>query len=537
MLPLFDLTRVCLVLLGAVLFLLPLLVALTPRGVRLTSFLLVALAGLSCFSYVRWGEFHEYGRYGRHTYHYHEIYHYYVGSKYYPELGYHLLYDCTYIAFRELGQEGVTVPAIVEIRSLSDRSAFYRTDAVGREIPQVCRESFSPVRWQSFKADLTVLLAAGWEEQWWQTALFDLGFNPPPSWALTGTTIANLVPLNRLTMEMLPFIDVALIILVAGFVIYRAAGLRSLCAYLIIFGNNFLADYSWTGGSYHRQVWFALLAIGLGLLTRGRRRGAGVCLALSAAMRIFPLFFGVGALLALLPWDKGVDRQRNWRPSLEFGGAYAATLAVMAALSLIIFGSDRWRDFLENIQIHNGWFFVMHIGFDKAAVFSPGIGNQNFWWGEGLGRFVQWQRMLEGRLKQHAFFFGFIKFTALLTTLRTCTRARPEVASVMLGWCVLFFFNIPANYYYVFLAILPVAFIQDPRSIGTLVRVGTSMLLVALFPVIAATNPDRIIYNGYLNWAVLLAFVTVSATFLVGPVRRGWSTGRALLRQRLGAVS
>src|SRR5262249_22128705 len=157
--------------------------------------------------------------------------------------------------------------------------------------------------------------------------------------------------------------------------------------------------------------------------------------------------------------------KRDFRPAIDFATGGALCLGALVIVSLIFFGPVKWRDFFDNIIMHNKTFFVMHIGFDKVAVFSPDIGNKNFWYGEGLGRFNDWNRELNARYAAHRFFFGFVKLIALATTAFVSMHIAAPAAAMMFGWCVLFFFNVPANYYYVFLALLPVVLYREHGSI------------------------------------------------------------------------
>ena len=67
--------------------------------------------------------------------------------------------------------------------------------------------------------------------------LFDLGFNPPPTWATIGYPLANLIPLSRTTISAIPFLDMTLILIVGSFLVFRFFGLFPMCAYLIVFGS------------------------------------------------------------------------------------------------------------------------------------------------------------------------------------------------------------------------------------------------------------------------------------------------------------
>ena len=68
-------------------------VPLLRRWRRLRDGLLIAIGLVSCASWWNLGRFHF-----NPFIHYYEFYHYYLGAKYAPELGYTRLYDCTVAA-------------------------------------------------------------------------------------------------------------------------------------------------------------------------------------------------------------------------------------------------------------------------------------------------------------------------------------------------------------------------------------------------------------------------------------------------------
>lgn len=521
----FDLSRLLLTVFGGFFFLAPLVYSL-PRGSRswhINRLLLVVTALASLHAYTRFGAYHDYGRYGRHTYHYHEIFHYFLGARYYPELGYSRLYDCSYVALKELESEGVAIPEITEIRSLKEILTSVPASQVAENMKAPCHEAFTPVRWKDLKADLIVFLQAGNETTWWRHMLFDHGLNPPPSWAVIAYPLASLIPPNHTTMDLFPYIDMGAIFLLCGYFILRAFGLNALCGFFIIFGNNWLSDYYWTGGSFYRQEWFVYLTLAICLLKQERFRAAGALMGISAAMRIFPVFFAVGAAipLALAAWRYASRR----RAFFDYALGGAVTFATLLILSVVVFGLERWHEFAYKISRHNSFLFVMHIGFDKLAVFSKDIGNQNFWWAPGLENFGKWNAMLRAKYAEHATWFSLIKALGIGSAIIAATRATPVAASILVGWSMLFFWQVPANYYYVFLALLPVVFYREPIEGEDFVRLVIAFVLIAALLILPTQSPDGIIHNGYINWAVCLALVGSVVATLVRAYRQRDCTG------------
>jgi hypothetical protein len=501
-----DLAKVLLLVVGGFLL-------IWPRGRRWVKWPLGLLALLSVWSYTYFGELHQYGAWGRHFYHYHEIYHYYVGAKYYRELGNTRLYDCTVLGFTELGQAGVRVPRIDTVRDLSSHLTAHPLAWVLANRGPECRARFSDARWAQFKADLATFLSAGSQDEWWRVAMYDLGFNPPPSWNVLGSTLANLIPLTHLTMDVLPFIDMYLLILAAPLMIAWAFGFIPACGYLIVLGNNFLASWSWTGGSYFRQVEFFCLVAGLAGLRMRRFVGAGAFLGVGVALRIFPAFFATGAFLALA---LAAHRDPVERRSLtDFTRGFASTLGILVLASLGMYGLNHWRDFFLKIIEHNATHFVMHIGFRKWAVFSESIGGQSFWWEQGLVNFKNWEAMLAANYDRARILYQMLRLGGTVLSIAAALRRKPEEAALIVGSAFFFYWSMPANYYYVYLAAwVPVFWRQWTEGWGD-VRMFLLFAMLAGLMAAPLLSRDNIIYNGYLNRMVYAFVVLIPLSYLL----------------------
>lgn len=116
-----------------------------PRRFRL---LVLALLAIAALGYVNFGFFHP----GRGHVHYWDAFHYFMGAKYLPELGYSRLYEATYAAGREMGAfDYVTQVRDLETYALREAGSIDRSAA---------RDRFRPERWEAFKRDLAYWGAA-----------------------------------------------------------------------------------------------------------------------------------------------------------------------------------------------------------------------------------------------------------------------------------------------------------------------------------------------------------------------------------------
>lgn len=488
--------------------------------------LCAVFAAGGALAYPNFGAFHQYGP-RTHTFHYFEIYNYYVGSKYYPELGYERLYDCTYVAFHELGDP---IRGVREIRSLALRDVALPAGEVLRTRAADCHARFSPRRWLAFRADLAMLLHVEDLRAAWPVAFFDLGFNAPPTWNLAGCALANLVPLSPATMEWLPAIDLVLLLVVAALLIGRAFGGYAVCGWYVVVGTNWLASYHWTGGSFLRHLWIVALVAGAAALERRRHRLAGAALALATAARIFPAVFAVGAAVSLVARARR-DRAA-WPAARRFVAAFALTLALLVAASAVAFGPARWLEFAHIIVIHARTLFVMHLGYRKMAVFTPAIGHQDFWFGPGLRRFVAWQARLDAAYAAHAGLHAAVQLGAAALALAAVARLRPAAAALVGGGVLLYFFAIPANYYYVYLALLPAVLFAEPAPLAA-GGIGALVALLAITRLLPSLTPDDIVQNGWINRMLFVYFVALPAGALWA--RRRVSSRTAAARDPSGA--
>src|SRR5262249_7519190 len=118
-----------------------------------------------------------------------DIFHYYVGAKYLPELGYNRLYVCAVVAEKEL--DGRVEPDR-RIRNLVTNDI----EPVGAALadPAACTSHFSPERWRAFKHDVDYFRHTFYPVRWKVEVLQDHGFNGTPVWALLGRGLASLGP-------------------------------------------------------------------------------------------------------------------------------------------------------------------------------------------------------------------------------------------------------------------------------------------------------------------------------------------------------
>jgi hypothetical protein len=435
---LYQLFRLARLLLLAVLAIVFLSLARGGAASRWRRLFLLALLAVAALGSVNFGFFHP----GSGHIHYWDAFHYFMGAKYLPELGYSRLYEATYVAGRELG-------AFDYVTQLRDLESYALRDAASVDRAAV-RGRFSPERWEAFKRDLRYW---GPHIDQWRGLLQDHGYNDPPPRALLLHLLLRAVPASTFTVTALTALDYLLV--AAAFVLVRWS-FGELPAVLAgaFFFLSWLARFDFIGGSIVRWDWIAALLAGLSLFGRGRGTAAGVLLAYASVARIFPALLVVPLGVKWLQGRLGGARD----PALSRALA-AGTIFVVAALGVVTVAREPLdlREYVLKIQRHSESVFANSVGL------RPLIAMQTASWTQGPnGRVYVSQGALSAappRGSVTALAAGLYFLAALPLIL----RARP-VESVMYGVPLVFCALSLTGYYYSFLVLLVLLPWRDGRA-------------------------------------------------------------------------
>lgn len=290
------------------------------RALRLA---LLGLAGVTAY-----GSYFYFYRYSR--LHVEDTFHYYVGSKYFPELGYYGLYDCTLQALDEAGR---TRPnALRRVRNLRTMRLESPARALARG-PR-CKEGFSTARWNAFATDVRWFHART-PAKAWAHVMEDHGYHPSPVWTLFGRPLAEWIPASAAGTRVLARVDHALM-LGAFLFVGMSVGWETASLAAIVWGTGFLWRHAWIGDAFLRHLWLACSLAGLSLLWRRRHAGAAVLLTTAALLRIFPAVFWIGWVLWAL---RELGRTRALSPATRrFAVASALGAAALVAASVPVSG-------------------------------------------------------------------------------------------------------------------------------------------------------------------------------------------------------
>lgn len=232
------------------------------------------------------------------------VYHYHIGSKYFKEVGYFDLYECSAQASSQY--------------HLYRRNL--RTYGFTNALPECNQSAFTAERWREFQL-------FHWHDIRFHNGMMrDKGLNATPSWIFIGERLANL------PVSFLVWLDV----LALGFAFWFAArhvGWRQV-TWAVLFLTTFVGTLGRLWGHFGQWWWLALLIIGWTLM-HNRKNAGGLLVGLSASLAIFPIFLMLG---------------RNRREVLWSSVGLLAGLIVGAFTSR---GLAAYPEFIENMLLHS----------------------------------------------------------------------------------------------------------------------------------------------------------------------------------------
>ncbi len=423
--------------LGGVAFAVVLWCRLRPSRAARSALLVAGAVG--ALAWTNFGNFHFSG-----LVHGSEMFHYYVGAKYFPELGYDGLYLCSAAADVE---DGIAL----EGRPIRDLRTNQLAGAVGLLASQPpCRSRFDPGRWAAFRRDVGYFrtLRGG---EWWKT-LTDHGHNATPVWNLAGRAIASLVPATDAGVTLLAGLDLLLLLALGG-VLFVAFGPEAAGVAAIYFGLNALSRFAWTGGAFLRYDWLFLALGGLAALRAGHSRSAGFALGWAALLRLFP-----GVLLVGLALHAAVEAVLEgpyaaWsrlRPVVQ--GALLAALLLGGASELLAGRPGAWTGFVANSRKYLQSESENKLGLATALAYRSDTRLALLYDPTQPDPFVEWQSALSESARNmrplrallSAFFLG------LLVASAARHREPWQTAALAAGLLPVLFQQ--ANYYYGLLA-------------------------------------------------------------------------------------
>lgn len=458
--------------------------------------ILAALGVVALFaaiSHYNFGRFHRDGAF----LHYHEFYHYYMGSKYIPELGHDGLYAATHRALVENDDSlAGSIPLVKNLRSYEREG-----QAVSWERSASVARVFSERRWQEFREDVR-FFQARIPANWWQFVLIDHGFNATPFWTMVASSLSTHLPLHDGSLYALAALD--LLLIAAMLLLVRYAFGTKTCLLLAIFVfANFFGVFDITGGAFLRQLWLAALIGFVCFFKKGRLVLAGLCLAVAALDRVFPLLFGL--LPAFLFVKETVGRRSLRHAQSRFIAALAGSLVLLGGLSAVTSGETAaWKGWYGKIRAHNQCFYINQIAMRNLFVVNPATAHQNVADGWNEASWWRERETLDARSRHTLLAVRALLLVLLVFLVVGQKDSEPSLALLSFTPFLLFY---PANYYCVFLAVIIVCW---QRAFWLALAMQALQGLFWLLTVAFATAA----HLELLHWIVALCLVVTFLVFL-----------------------
>ena len=482
---------------------------LSTRAQRIARLALTAILGigalLSVAVYADFGVF----RYGTYLNEW-DFYHYYLGTKYAPELGYTKLYGATLLADAEDGLRYRNPQNA--IRDLASAQLVPVQYAMAH--PERYLSGFDGARWREFVADVT------WFKQQlpverWSLLLLDHGYNGTPAWSfvvggLVSRHLSVRAPVGRWLMLML---DPALLLATVFFVAW-AFGARTACLMAIFIGTHYLMSWGHLKGALLRTDFAMCSALAVCLVKKNHYRLAGVLLGWAVVSRVFPALFLVGpGVLLLWEWLKSRTVQWRW---LGLLASCAATVALVVAGSCLYFGGlEIWRDWSHKITLHYasgsdwdlGYRTIVEAAFVQGAPVRPGdVGDVSGW--------------------------SVLTLTAallLVVPAASFLRQLEDYQALAYGFVFIFVFSLATYYYYVILCVPLLFFAPEVErlqsALGTAFMFFCGLAGYALFSGWRWLGDSWVLFRGWHQtfptyyFLSCLVAVTVAQMILVAGTR------------------
>lgn len=345
-----------------------------PVPLRTRKRVAVILSALAFFAYFDF--FNPNVRYPEY-YHRHEFFHYYLGSKYFDELGYSRIYECAAAAEIDLGRGSEVMRR--ELRDLRVNLIKPNTAPDVQAHIAECKPRFTPKRWDAFKKDVDWFYQTS-RGSYWDNMQKDHGYNPPPVWTMAGQFFSSFGTAGDGFFKLLSAMDVMLQ-LAAVLLMFWAFGWRVGAVATIFYGCNAPANFYWTGGAFMRQDWFFFLVASIALTRKRKFALAGAALTWSSLLRVFPLIFfaGWGVIIGLHVLKRIRERRAGkFQPAslLSYlhrdhrrllAGCIVAG-GILIPTSVVVTGPDAYKDFVAHIGVHKKTPLTNHMGLETILV-------------------------------------------------------------------------------------------------------------------------------------------------------------------------
>jgi hypothetical protein len=439
--------------------------------------------------------------------HYGEMFHYYLGSKYFKELGHYDLYNAVVTADTEQGNALADIPFLTDLRTYQN----IPRETVLEDVVRV-KALFSPERWNAFKDDVSFFkTATGMPRSPGLRALvMDHGYNASPTSTFVLGILTNAVSVTHLWS--LAVLDVLLVAGMIGFV-FGTFGFETGALFSIYFYTNVLNDPDYISGGLLRHDWLFCIVAAVCLLDKGRYAASSVFLTLSAMMRVFPgvLFTGIAISCFQKVKTAGAVDEKFKRFML----AAVITGVACFLLPAVSFESRHpWSDFVAKTELHDRGVYVNHLGLRGIVLFEPSH--------LSLERFIEanrntytndivrhWQDVKERELAQKRPVIVICSLLVLVCLAAVIWKRKDgESESVLWPLLLVYAMSYLSHYYYAFLCLFVLLFFRRTKPFDAFVPICLLLVFNIVSLVTKYSEPSPIVFYTLIN---IYLFICLSA--------------------------
>ena len=382
------------------------------------------------------------------------VFHYYLGAKYFNEVGPFDLYGCVIAADRETNR--MWRPE-TPVRNL-------HTYVIVPAVSLFCqRGRFTNERWTSFAQDVAWFTQKATPADW-ASALTDKGYNATPFFSAVFGQVIDRAAFLQLDDTWRPFIlfNLDLIFLaIAVWIVWRSGG-RTIALLTLVLALGFFGSFGRIGGNLAQYAWFPCLAAAVAAWRARRPVLSGAALGLATGFQIFPGLFAIPIVVVGARSMFRGDRE-GWTRALVFAFSLAVVIgSCMAIGSTSSRGFEVWREWRQKMEIHSAYL--------RGEVFDIGLSNMV---GDAVSadrttsnsyeEDIPHSRARQAALDAHRWIWFSIA-ALLIVLFVAAVWVVPDQAALAFGFVPIYALLALSPYYYFALALLPFMAVGLPRA-------------------------------------------------------------------------
>lgn len=443
---------------------------------------------------------------------YWNVYHYYFGTKYFKELGYHYQYAYT---FKAADEGALDLKMVRSANDLLDYKIKPRR-VIRAQVDE--RTDFTPERWELFKKELAVfddfvppIQRDNWsDEQYrkirnrkssWPRMLSDHGANGTPLGNVVGAWLAGVFPISKEKSRAFLLSFDMFWMLLAGLAVGWAFGIRwwvVFCLYYLLFyGNN-----GFTVGGFFRYDWLFTTVIAFAFFKKKHYLAAAPFLAYATMVRVFPVLLLVGVGLQWLA-ERVATKKMEWRiPAM--GAVFALSCLVFFGIGCLSGrGAGAWKEFYDNIRYHGetSYYYPMRLGLKH--LFTDDLTTSSFG-----------DRNTKVNFEKQKLAFQILQIV-MLVAFALVVLQRNRADAFAFGLMFVFAMLVLSRYYWAMTALLPLLAMNDQTRWRNIM--GDILLFAAIFFFYSYMIHSEGRTTRFLipNWYLLTYFLFMAGSWLM----------------------